>query len=103
MWCNEKTQNPGMKVVLLQINFIPGFCVDDECHIHGGAAVCDETVDCLAGLLAAERERRGSRADTCALSVQDQAVLDLRSFLDGTRMSQLARDDRQVRRLRLSE
>jgi len=22
LWCNKKTQNPGMKVVLLQINFI---------------------------------------------------------------------------------
>lgn len=29
---------PGMKVVLSQINFIPGFRVDDECHIHGGVA-----------------------------------------------------------------
>ena len=22
LWCNKKTQNPGMKVVLSQINFI---------------------------------------------------------------------------------
>jgi hypothetical protein len=27
-----------MKVVLSQINFMPGFYVDDECHIHGGVA-----------------------------------------------------------------
>jgi hypothetical protein len=48
-----------------------------------------ETVDFLAGLLAAERVRRGTRA----LSVREQAVLVLRWFLDGTRMSQLARDN----------
>src|SRR6266511_5675427 len=55
--------------------------------------VRDETVDFLAGLLAAERARRGTRADTRALSVHDQAVLVLRWFLDGIRMSQLARDN----------
>jgi hypothetical protein len=52
-----------------------------------------ETVDFLAGLLAGERARRGTRADTRALSVRDQAVLVLRWFLDGTRMKQLARDN----------
>jgi hypothetical protein len=55
--------------------------------------VRDETVDFLAGLLAGERARRGTRTDTRALSVHDQAVLVLRWFLDGTRMSQLARDN----------
>jgi hypothetical protein len=55
--------------------------------------VRDETVDFLAGLLAAERLRPGTRADTRALSVRDQAVLVLRWFLDGTRMSQLSRDN----------
>lgn len=55
--------------------------------------VRDETVDFLAGLLTAERQRRGTRADTRALSCHDQAVLVLRWFLDGTRMSQLARDN----------
>jgi DDE superfamily endonuclease len=52
-----------------------------------------ETVEFLAGLLAAERARRGTRADTRALSCHDHAVLVLRWFLDGTRMSQLARDN----------
>jgi DDE superfamily endonuclease len=60
---------------------------------QGGLPVRDETVDFLAGLLAAERGRRGTRADTRALSCRDQAVLVLRWFLDGTRMSQLARDN----------
>ena len=46
-----------------------------------------------AGLLTAERTRRGTRAETRALSCHDQAVLALRWFLDGTCMSQLARDD----------
>jgi hypothetical protein len=55
--------------------------------------VHDQTMDFLAGLLADERARRGTRADTRALSCRDQAVLVLRWFLDGTRMSQLARDN----------
>jgi DDE superfamily endonuclease len=55
--------------------------------------VREETVDFLAGLLAAERLRRGTRADTRALSCRDQAVLVLRWFLDASRMSQLARDN----------
>jgi len=51
------------------------------------------TVDFLVGLLAAGRVRRGTRADTRVLSCHDQAVLVLRWFLSGTRMSQLARDN----------
>jgi hypothetical protein len=53
----------------------------------------DETVEFLAGLLAAERARRGTRADTRVLSCHDQSVLVLRWFLDGTRMKQLAHDN----------
>jgi hypothetical protein len=55
--------------------------------------VGEATVDFLAGLLADERLRRGTRADTRALSCRDQAVLVLRWFLDGTRMTQFARDN----------
>lgn len=55
--------------------------------------VRDQTVDVLAKLLADERARRGTRAGTRALSCHNQAVLVLRWFLDGTRMSQLARDN----------
>lgn len=55
--------------------------------------VREETVDFLAGLLADERIRRGTRTDTRALSCHDQAILILRWFLDGTRISQLARDN----------
>jgi DDE superfamily endonuclease len=55
--------------------------------------VREETADFLAGLLAAERVRRGTRGDTRSLSVHDQAVLVLRWFLDGMRMRQLARDN----------
>jgi len=55
--------------------------------------VRDETVDFLAGLLAAERLRRGTRSATRSLSAHDQAVLVLRWFLDGTRMRQLVRDN----------
>lgn len=52
-----------------------------------------ETVDFLAGLLMAERARRGTRAETRALSCREQAVLVLRWFCDATRMTQLARDN----------
>ena len=55
--------------------------------------VREETVEVLAQLLADERARRGTRADTRALSCRDQAVLILRWFCDGTRMSQLAGDN----------
>ena len=47
----------------------------------------------LSGLLHAERARRGTRAGTRALSPFKQAVLVLRWFLDGTRMTQLASDN----------
>ena len=53
--------------------------------------VRDDTVEFLAGLLAAERLRRGTREQTRSLSCHDQAVLVLRWFPDGTRVSQLAR------------
>lgn len=55
--------------------------------------VRDETVEFLASLLAVERVRRGTRADTRSLSCHDQTILILRWFCDGTRMSQLARDN----------
>lgn len=55
--------------------------------------VRDDTVEFLAGLLAAERLRPGTREQTRSLSCHDQAVLVLRWFLDGTRVSQLARDN----------
>ena len=55
--------------------------------------VSEESVTFLAGLLDAERVRRGTRAETRALSSRDQAVLVLRWFLDDTRMSALARDN----------
>lgn len=82
-----------MKVVLSQINFIWGSASTMSVTYTAVLPVRGETVDFLAGLLAAERLRRGTRADTRALSVRDQAVLVLRWFLDGTRMSQLARDN----------
>ncbi len=55
--------------------------------------VREQTVNFLAGLLSAERGRRGTRAGTRALPARDQAILVLRWFLDGTRMRQLARDN----------
>lgn len=52
-----------------------------------------QTVDFLAGLLTAERACHGTRTGTRSLSCHAQAVLVARWFLDGTRLSQLARDN----------
>jgi hypothetical protein len=67
--------------------------------------VRDQTVDCLARLLAAARVRRGTRAGTRCLSCRDQAILVLRWFCDAIRMRQPARDKRhlQIHLLRLPE
>ncbi len=47
----------------------------------------------LSRLLHVERQRRGTRTKTRALSCFKQAVLVLRWLLDGTRMTQLTRDN----------
>ena len=56
-------------------------------------SVRDETVLRVSALLYAERLRRGTRANRRVLSCHQQAVLVLRWLLDGTRMSQLVRDN----------
>ncbi len=56
--------------------------------------VAEETVHFVSGLLAAERRRRGTRGRRRALGCYRQAVLILRWFLDGTRLAQLATDNR---------
>jgi DDE superfamily endonuclease len=56
--------------------------------------VSEETVLFVSALLAAERRRRGTRARRRALGCYRQAVLVLRWFLDGTRLAQLAADNR---------
>jgi hypothetical protein len=56
--------------------------------------VAEETVHFVSGLLAAERRRRGTRGRRRALGCYRQAVLVLRWFLDGTRLAQLAADNR---------
>ncbi len=55
--------------------------------------VRDETVLFLAGLLDAERTRRGTRRGRRALGCFTQAVLVPRWFLDDTRLIQLANDN----------
>ena len=91
--CNEKTRNPGMKVVLPQINFIPGFRVATSVAYTARLTVREETVLFVSGLLDAERQRRGSRRGRRALGCFKQAVLVLRWFLDATRLTQLAGDN----------
>lgn len=56
-------------------------------------SVRDETVLYVSSLLHAERLRRGTRKGRRALSCFKQAVLAIRWFLDGTRVTQLARDN----------
>ena len=55
--------------------------------------VRERTVVLLTSLLDAERARRGTRTGRRALSTLAQAVLVLRWFLDGTRMTQLTVDN----------
>jgi hypothetical protein len=94
LWCNEKTQNPGMKVVLPQINFTKGSCVVMSVPYTAILTVREETVLFLSGLLHAERQRRGTRAKTRSLTCFKQAILVIRWFLDGTRVKQLATDNK---------
>src|SRR3954454_6283836 len=56
--------------------------------------VSEETVLFVSALLAAERRRRRTRSKRRALGCYRQAVLVLRWFLDGTRLAQLAADNR---------
>jgi hypothetical protein len=56
--------------------------------------VRESTVAFVSGLLATERRRRGTRGRRRALGCYRQAVLVLRWFLDGTRLAQLAADNR---------
>jgi hypothetical protein len=56
--------------------------------------VRDQTVFYLSKLLHAERQRRGTRKKRRALSCFKQSVLVLRWLLDGTRTSQLVRDNK---------
>ena len=56
--------------------------------------VRESTVAFVSGLLAAERRRRRTRGRRRALGCYRQAVLLLRWFVDGTRLAQLAADNR---------
>jgi hypothetical protein len=56
-------------------------------------SVREQTVLFLSGLLHAERLRRGTRTGRRALGCFKQAVLVIRWFLDGTRVTQLATDN----------
>jgi hypothetical protein len=67
-----------MKVVRLQINFHEGSASTMTVTYTSVLPVRDDTVQFLAGLLAAERLRRDTRAETRSLFCHDQAVLVLR-------------------------
>src|SRR3954449_12507530 len=71
-----------------------GPAVSDPVTYTAVLSVAEETVQFVSGLLAAERRRRGTRGRRRALGCYRQAVLVLRWFLDGTRLAQLACDNR---------
>jgi hypothetical protein len=83
-----------MKMVLPEINFTRSPASIMSVTYTATLPVRQETVLYLSGLLQAERARRGTRGGTRALSCFKQAVLVLRWLLDGTRMKQLACDNR---------
>jgi DDE superfamily endonuclease len=56
-------------------------------------SVREETVLFVSALLHRERQQRGTRAGTRALTCFAQAILVIRWFLDGTRVKQLAGDN----------
>lgn len=82
-----------MKMVLPQINFIGALRPTMSVTYTATLPVREETALYLSSLLHAERQRRGTRAGTRALTCLNDAVLILRWFLDGTRMRQLAEDN----------
>jgi hypothetical protein len=68
--------------------------VSDPVSYTAVLLVAEQTVQFVSGLLAAERRRRGTGGRRRALGCYRQAVLVLRWFLDGTRLAQLAADNR---------
>jgi hypothetical protein len=68
--------------------------VSDPVSYTAVLPVGESTVLFVSGLLAAERSRRGTRGRRRALGCYRQTVLVLRWFLDGTRLTQLAGDNR---------
>ena len=66
--------------------------MDDSVTYTSALDMQRTTVAFLAGLLQAERARRGTRTDTRALTCFHQAVLIVRWFLDAARVARLAAD-----------
>src|SRR3712207_5774609 len=89
------TQDPGRRDVFLRI-VLPtrGPAVSDPVTYTAVLPVADETVQFVSGRLAAEQPRRRMRRKRRALGCYRQAVLLLRWFCDGTRLAQLAIDNR---------
>ena len=81
-----------MKKVLPKINFIEVLRIVSMTY-EAVLPIGEVTAEYLAGLLEIERRRRGTRTGRRALDPLSQAVLVLRWFLDGTRITQLARDN----------
>src|SRR5918997_2328949 len=89
------TQDLGRRDVFLQTVFpTRGPAVSDPVTYTAVLPADEETVQGVSALLAADRRRRHTRPKRRALGCYRQAVLVLRWFLDGTRLVQLAADNR---------
>jgi hypothetical protein len=88
----QKDAKPRYEVILSQINFT-GVPRSMSVTYTAVLEASEDTVLFLSTLLHAERERRGTRKSTRALSTYKQAALVLRWFLEDARMSALARDN----------
>src|SRR5918993_4385195 len=87
-------QDLGRRDVLSQIVFpTRGPAVSDPVTYTAVLPVAEDTVQFVSALLAADRRRRRTRPKRRALGCYRQAVLILRWFLDGTRLTQLAADN----------
>ena len=86
-------QDLGRRDVFSRIVF-RGPAVSDPVSYTAVLPVAEETVVFVSGLLAVKRRRRDTRSGRRALGCFRQAVLVLRWFVDGTRLAQLATDNR---------
>jgi hypothetical protein len=92
--CNIKAQNTRKKLIRPRNSFTDEVLRLMSVTYTAVLPVRDRTVVFLTGLLDTERRRRGTRTGRRALTSFQQAVLVLRWFLDGTRVTQLATDNK---------
>src|SRR4051794_22596883 len=87
LWCTEKARNPGYEGGPSKDQLHRGSRVRMSVRYPATLGVREETVLFVSRLLHAERQRRGTRTGTRALSCFKQAVLIIRWFVDGSRVA----------------